>query len=74
MIDYHLDNLRTTGSYERMTGQPKMTKQSNSETKLRAQPVWAEGLRRMYDAVVDEKIPDEFVELLKQLDQTSDEE
>jgi hypothetical protein len=40
--------------------------------KSRSKPVWAEGLRRMYDEVVDEQLPDDFVDLLKKLDQRSD--
>lgn len=42
-----------------------------AERKSRPKPVWAEGLRRMYDEVVDEKLPDDFVDLLKKLDQSS---
>ena len=37
-----------------------------------AKPGWAEGLRRLYDSVVDEKLPDSFEDLLKRLDQASD--
>jgi hypothetical protein len=40
--------------------------------KSRAKPVWAEGLRRLYDEVVDEQLPDDFVDLLKKLDQSGD--
>jgi len=31
-------------------------------------PEWAAGLRRLYDAVVDEPLPDSFSELLDRLD------
>ena len=31
-------------------------------------PEWATGLRQLYDSVVDEDIPDQFKELLSQLD------
>jgi len=37
-----------------------------------SKPAWAEGLKRMYNEVVDEQLPDEFTALLKQLDQASD--
>ena len=37
----------------------------------KTRPVWAEGLRRMYDDVVDEQLPDDFLALLKQLDDDS---
>lgn len=31
-------------------------------------PEWAAGLRRLYDSVVDEPLPDSFMDLLSQLD------
>lgn len=31
-------------------------------------PEWASGLRRLYDSVVDEPIPDSFKDLLSKLD------
>jgi len=31
-------------------------------------PEWATGLRRLYDSVVDEPLPDSFAKLLSQLD------
>lgn len=34
---------------------------------------WAEGLRNLYGQVVDEPLPDSFTELLRKLDQASDE-
>ena len=34
-----------------------------------SQPGWADGLRKLYDAVVEEHLPDSFNELLKKLDQ-----
>lgn len=37
----------------------------------RRKPVWADGLRRMYDEVVEENLPDDFVDLLKKLDDAS---
>jgi hypothetical protein len=32
-------------------------------------PGWADGLRQLYDSVLDEKLPDSFDDLLKKLDQ-----
>ncbi len=32
------------------------------------QPGWADGLRQLYDSVVDEPLPDAFKDLLAQLD------
>lgn len=31
-------------------------------------PEWAAGLKRLYDSVVDEPLPDMFTDLLKKLD------
>ncbi|MCK9544512.1 MAG: hypothetical protein M0R03_21035 [Novosphingobium sp.] len=32
------------------------------------EPGWAKGLRKLYDSVLDEPLPDSFDELLKKLD------
>lgn len=37
-----------------------------------AKPAWAGRLKRMYDEVVNEQLPDELEALLKKLDETSD--
>jgi len=34
-------------------------------------PEWAEGLRKLYDSVVDEPLPDSFKDLLAKLDDKS---
>ncbi len=34
-------------------------------------PEWADGLKRLYDSVVDEPLPDSFAKLLDQLDDPS---
>jgi len=34
-------------------------------------PEWADGLRQLYDAVVDEPLPDNFKDLLAKLDRKS---
>lgn len=36
-------------------------------------PGWADGLRKLYDSVVEEPLPDSFNDLLKKLDKASDE-
>ncbi|MBS0475258.1 MAG: hypothetical protein JSR28_08925 [Proteobacteria bacterium] len=36
------------------------------------QPGWADGLRKLYDGVVNEPLPDSFDELLRKLDQADD--
>jgi hypothetical protein len=35
----------------------------------KTKPGWAEGLRKLYDSVVEEPLPDTFEELLKKLDE-----
>ncbi|QFT78897.1 NepR family anti-sigma factor [Erythrobacter sp. THAF29] len=37
------------------------------------EPGWANGLRQLYDAVVDEPLPDSFKDLLAQLDDGDEE-
>jgi hypothetical protein len=32
-------------------------------------PEWADGLKQLYDAVVEEDLPDQFLDLLAQLDE-----
>lgn len=34
-------------------------------------PEWADGLRQLYDSVVDEPLPDNFKDLLAKLDRKS---
>ncbi|MCB5425840.1 hypothetical protein H0274_11260 [Altererythrobacter sp. CC-YST694] len=33
-----------------------------------SKPEWADGLKRLYDSVVDEPLPDAFMDLLSRLD------
>jgi len=47
--------MKTTGAQRRGAGKPKS-------------PEWATGLRRLYDSVVEEPLPDSFAKLLDQLD------
>ena len=37
-----------------------------------ASPEWASGLRRLYDSIVEEPLPDSFSKLLDQLDGADD--
>ncbi|MBD2840790.1 NepR family anti-sigma factor [Erythrobacter rubeus] len=39
-----------------------------------ASPEWADGLRHLYDSVVEEPLPDSFKDLLAQLDETDDDD
>ena len=67
-----IDNPSAASSYAAMSSEPEMKKATAKRKRERTNPVWADGLRRMYDSVVDEEIPDEFVDLLKKLDQASE--
>ena len=40
----------------------------HTQRQKEAQPEWANGLRKLYDSVVEEPLPDTFRDLLSQLD------
>lgn len=71
-MESHLDNFMQQGSNGAMSSNPESTSSKGKDRNGRSKPVWAEGLRRMYDEVVDEKLPDDFLDLLKKLDLPSD--
>jgi len=71
-VEYQLDNLAHVGAHRGMSSNPENPRGKPAERKARSKPVWAEGLRRMYDEVVDENLPADFVDLLKKLDTSSD--
>ena len=71
-MDSHLDISAIRGSNKGMSSKPETPEDTPATRKSRPRPVWAEGLRRMYDEVVEESLPDDFVDLLKKLDQSSD--
>ena len=48
---------------------PGKAGRDKAPTSVGNQPGWAEGLRKLYDSVVDEPLPDSFDDLLKKLDQ-----
>ncbi len=39
-----------------------------AESKQMEEPGWASGLKKLYDSVVDEPLPDNFKDLLSKLD------
>lgn len=53
-----------------MTSKPsKPTPASGGKRPARSdQPEWADGLRQLYDSVVEEPLPDNFKDLLSKLD------
>ena len=42
--------------------------ESSDEKGLENEPGWADGLRQLYDSVVNEPLPDNFKDLLSKLD------
>ena len=54
------DSLMASGTAQTVT---HMRSQAD-----RTGPQWATGLKRLYDQVVDEPIPDSFMDLLSKLD------
>lgn len=46
---------------------------ARSASRGAAKPEWADGLRKLYDSVVREPLPDSFDDLLKKLDMKSEE-
>lgn len=56
-----------------MTDNGAMKNIGHQRTQRRqAAPDWASGLRRLYDSVVEEPLPDSFAQLLDQLDDKDD--
>ena len=49
-------------------GKPATPRDTGHKADKSAQPDWANGLRRLYDSVVEEELPDSFKDLLSQLD------
>lgn len=41
---------------------------ASSKQAKRTKPEWADGLRQLYDSVVNEPLPDSFADLLSKLD------
>ncbi|AKM06153.1 NepR family anti-sigma factor [Pelagerythrobacter marensis] len=57
----HTDGDRRTGE----------TGKGDAKAANRDNPGWADGLRQLYDSVVEEPLPDSFKELLSKLDDKS---
>ena len=49
-------------------GKPVKGDAKEAASKDKENPEWANGLRRLYDSVVQEELPDSFKDLLSQLD------
>lgn len=48
------------------------TMPNGRQSRKQKDPEWASGLRRLYDSVVEEPLPDSFMDLLNQLDSRED--
>lgn len=48
--------------------EPGASAQLPPKTERPSDPEWTDGLRQLYDSVVDEPLPDSFKDLLDQLD------
>ncbi len=60
---------------EKRTGKDASEKPAGRPPKAQANsPGWADGLRKLYDSVVDEPIPDSFKDLLAKLDESGSSE
>ena len=46
----------------------KMAPGAVEQSSRKGSPEWASGLRRLYDSVVDEPLPDSFKDLISKLD------
>lgn len=60
------------GSLQHMTESSKPGRKGplkSADAATAANPEWADGLKRLYDSVVDEPLPDAFMDLLSKLDE-----
>ena len=48
---------------------PSSTRAPAPGKRKRAKPEWADGLRQLYDSVLNEPLPDSFADLLSKLDE-----
>ncbi|MGE8142668.1 NepR family anti-sigma factor [Novosphingobium sp. NPDC080210] len=51
---------------------PGQSRSDRPHPRKPAAPRWADGLRKLYDDVVSEPLPDSFNDLLKKLDRADD--
>lgn len=58
-------NIRRMAGADKRTGRPVKGK---THGKKQPGPDWANGLKQLYDSVVEEPIPDAFKDLLSKLD------
>src|SRR5262245_54020696 len=64
-MELALSHLGGKGDRNRTVGSLSAKRRTN-------EPGWAQGLRKLYNSVLDEPIPDSFDDLLKKLDRSGD--
>ena len=64
--------LRMTNEKKTKDKQMKDIGMERNERRRQPSPDWASGLRRLYDSVVEEPLPDSFSKLLDDLDNAGD--
>ena len=52
------------------SGDKAPAEKPSTAQKPHADPEWADGLRQLYNSVVDEELPDSFKDLLSKLDES----
>jgi hypothetical protein len=64
------DSKRSGDAKKAKTTDIKMTPAQNTAERRRQtpQPEWASGLKRLYNSVVEEPLPDSFADLIAKLD------
>ena len=70
-VSYEATMNRWGGGDQLMSGVKKDNEQADiksASTKNGRDPGWASGLKKLYDSVVDEPLPDSFKDLLSRLD------
>jgi hypothetical protein len=50
--------------------EPRPMRPPTSREGKRQKPEWAEGLRHLYDSVLNEPLPDSFADLISKLDES----
>jgi len=60
------------GHADKMTSDKakKPMRPATSRESKRARPEWADGLRQLYDSVLNEPLPDTFADLISKLDES----
>lgn len=61
------DNKRD-GDARKATTKDMMSPATTSKDSQAPQPEWASGLKRLYNSVVEEPLPDSFADLIAKLD------